>query len=61
MTADLTDTARVDTRPLTMKRFEGSTIIGSPNYVSYLDSNGDGAINGLDLAAFRTHFGTNLP
>ncbi len=30
MTAELTD-ATVDTRPLTMKRFEGSTIIGSPN------------------------------
>ncbi len=31
MTAELTDDAGVDTRPLTMKRFEGSTLIGSPN------------------------------
>ncbi len=31
MTADLTDAATVDTRPLTLQRFTGSSIIGSPN------------------------------
>jgi cytochrome P450 len=31
VTAELTDDARADTRPLTMKRFQGSTIIGGPN------------------------------
>jgi len=31
VTAELTDDASTDTRPLTMKRFQGSTIIGGPN------------------------------
>ncbi|MDZ5619863.1 cytochrome P450 [Nocardioides bizhenqiangii] len=31
MTAELADQSSVDTRPLTMKRFEGSTLIGSPD------------------------------
>jgi cytochrome P450 len=31
VTAELTDDAVADTRPLTMKRFEGNTLIGSPD------------------------------
>ena len=31
MTAELADAAMVDTRPLTMKRFQGTTLIGSPH------------------------------
>ena len=38
----------------------GSTL-GSPLYLDYLDINGDGAINGLDFAAYRGRFGTSLP
>jgi hypothetical protein len=31
------------------------------NYVSFLDFNGDGAINGTDLSQFRNRFGVVLP
>src|SRR5439155_18511249 len=33
------------------------TTAADGNYRSDLDSNGDGAINGLDLVAFRSRFG----
>src|SRR5205085_1773066 len=32
-----------------------------PGYVSFLDFNGDGAINGTDLTQFRNRFGVILP
>jgi hypothetical protein len=38
-----------------------ATTTGNPNYRDYLDHNGDGAINGLDLAQYRTRFGSALP
>jgi hypothetical protein len=31
------------------------------NYLSYLDLNGDGVINGFDVGQFRTRLGTMLP
>ena len=37
------------------------TTLGNAGYVDFLDQNGDGAINGLDLTAFRSRFGMTLP
>jgi hypothetical protein len=38
-----------------------STQVGDANYLSYLDFDNNGVINGLDLGQFRTRFGTMLP
>ena len=40
--------------------FSGS-VAGDANYKDYLDFDGLGAINGLDLGQFRTRFGIILP
>jgi hypothetical protein len=37
------------------------SVSGDAGYASVLDFNGDGTINGTDLAQFRSRFGVILP
>ena len=46
---------------LTAFRNAFGSVTTDPNYVPFLDFNGDGAINGTDLTQFRNRFGVILP
>ena len=46
---------------MTAFRSAFGTVSTDANYASFLDFNGDGAINGTDLTQFRNRFGVILP